>query len=298
MMFIGYFMISFKILKKDAMKSFSNLIFYVTVPALILNSLASNASAKSEEVFQIIVIAVVVYIGLFLCSIIVPKILRIEKSYIGLYRFMTMFGNVAFVGFPVVKVVLGEDALFYAAIFNLPFNFLVFTIGIYFIRQDVDSREKSEKLEWKKFINPGIVATILGLIIFFAGIPLPNIVMNLTKTVGDVTTPLSLFVVGGSLYGVVLKEVLRKYRIFALSFIKLFILPTVAAFILYFIGLEGYIATVPIILIGMPIAANTVIISQEFDGHVLEASEAVFISTLLISISIPYLVFLIFFLNF
>ncbi len=144
---------------------------------------------------------------LIIAAIVLTKLLRVPYEDVGLYRFMILFGNVAFVGYPVLSAVLGNDALFFAAILNLPFNILVFTLGITFITHGTDQHQK---LELKVFLNPGLIATVIGLILFFASIQLPTFVNELLADVGDMTTPLSLLVIGASLYGVDIRSIFKK----------------------------------------------------------------------------------------
>jgi len=290
LMFLGYFLVAGKILKKESLKHFSNLIFYVTMPAMIVSSMASSVNIDSSDIVTVVIMSFALYGFLIAMGFILPNILKVDKKYIGLYRFMAIFGNVGFVGYPVIIAVLGADALFYAAIINIPYNLFAFTLGVYFITMDT---KKKGAMNFKKFLNPGIVATLIGLFLFLTGFKLPGFIANLTSSLGAITTPLSLIVVGGSLYGVKLGVVLKKRIIFVYSFLKLFLLPTLFAFAISAFGINSDIASVAVIIVAMPIAANTVILSQEYDGHVLEASETVFISTLLMVVSLPYIIFLI-----
>lgn len=290
LLFIGYIVIALKVIKKEANKHFSSLIFYVAVPALVINSMAGGTEVPNEDVFIVVVTSIVFYLFLIAASLMLPKLFRVDENYIGLYRFMVLFGNVGFIGFPVINMLLGSEAVFYAVLFNIPYNILVYTLGVIYISRDT---ENSVKVSIKHILNPGLVATLFGLVLFFAKIQLPKFLDSLTESVGNMTTPLSLIVIGGSLYGVKVKTVLKKPLIFVFSLIKLLIIPTLVAFTLKLVGVEGIIAIVPVVISGMPLAANTVILSQEYDGHVLEASEAVFISTLLMMATLPYVLFLI-----
>ncbi|MBN2221557.1 MAG: AEC family transporter, partial [Vallitaleaceae bacterium] len=156
-MFIGYGIVAGKLIPQIAMKYFSNFIFYVTLPAMIIYSLSGGTNVPAEEVFEILIISTLIHGFLIIVSLTVPKLIRVPKDRIGLYSFMLLFGNVAFLGFPVVKAVIGEEALFHTALFNLPFNLLVFTIGVYYITKDTKMKGA---MNLKKFINPGIVATL------------------------------------------------------------------------------------------------------------------------------------------
>ncbi len=289
-MFLGYGLVRGNVLKKEALKHFSNFIFFVCMPSLVISSMVGTTSVNTENILTVVIMSFLLYGFLVGMGYVLPRVLKVEKKYIGVYTYMAIFGNVGFVGFPVIAAVLGPDAIFYAAIFNIPFNLLAFTLGVYLITMDT---KKQGKIDYKKFLNPGILSTIIGLILFIGGVQLPEVMMSILGKLGGITTPLSLIVVGGSLVGMRFGQVLKNHIIFIYSFIKLFLLPTLFAFVISAFGVNSDIAAVAVIIVGMPIAANTVILSQEYDGHVLEASEAVFISTLLIIISIPYLIFLI-----
>ncbi len=293
LLFAGYILVGVKGIKQEAAKHISNLIFSFTLPAMLISSMVNTVEITREDVLRVMLIAIVQYGFLIIAAIVLTKLLRVPDEDVGLYRFMILFGNVAFVGYPVLSAVLGNDALFFAAILNLPFNILVFTLGITFITHGTDQHQK---LELKVFLNPGLIATVIGLILFFASIQLPTFVNELLADVGDMTTPLSLLVIGASLYGVDIRSIFKKRMIFIFSFIKLIVIPTLLAIILWLAGVDTMIASVVIILSGMPMAANAVILCQEYDTHVMESSEAVFVSTLLLGVSLPYMIFLIRFL--
>ncbi len=289
LIFIGYILVGTKGIQREAAKHISNLIFTLTLPAMLISSMINTTAITKEDVLRVMVLAIVQYVFLMVSALALPKLFRVPYEDVGLYRFMILFGNVAFVGYPVLSAVLGTDALFLAALLNMPFNVLVFTVGISFITHGT---EKPQKMDLKVFLNPGLIATVIGLILFLGSIELPSFVNTLLTDIGDMTTPLSLIVIGASLYGVDMGAVLKKKFIFIFSFLKLILIPTVLALILWAVGVDPMFASVTVLLSGMPMAANGVILCQEYDTHVMEASEAVFVSTLLLGISLPYMIFL------
>lgn len=287
---LGYGLVWREILPETAPKSFSNLMFYVTMPCLVLYAMSTGNASGSGDLRLALMVAFGLYGVLIGVGILLTKVVKVPVDYRGLYRFMAIFGNVGFIGFPVVIALLGQKALFYAAIYNIPFNFLVFSLGVYLISVDT---EGDGKFELKKLLNPPLMATIIGLLLSVLQIQLPDFLLRTVKSLGDITTPLSLIVVGGSLVGVEIKKVLKNKIIFLFSFVKLFVVPTLVLLLFGFLKIPIMIGAVGVIMAGMPIAANAVILSQEYNGHVKEASEGVFISTLMMALSIPYLAFLI-----
>ncbi len=225
-------------------------------------------------------------------AFIMPKIVNVKPKYEGLYRFMAMFGNVGFIGYPMLLAILGHEALFIGSVFNIPYNLLLYTVGIYFITLDSD-RARKLKLTYKQFINPGLMATVIGLLLFFLNIQFPKIIVDGTTMLGNITTPLSMIVIGGSLYDTKINKIFSQYKILVYCFLKMIIFPLLLAIMLTFMGISGMTRGVAVVLCSMPIAANTVIISKEYKGHVTEASEAVFISTVFLIVSTPIIMLII-----
>ncbi|QUI24951.1 AEC family transporter [Vallitalea pronyensis] len=291
-MFLGYYLRVKTLINEESITNYSRLIFYVTMPAMILSAMSKSHNILIHEVMDVIIVAIISYTFLFIMAFVMPKIVRVANDYVGLYRFMAMFGNVGFIGYPMLLAILGEEALFIGSVFNIPYNLLLYTVGIYFITFDADQARKLD-LSYKQFVNPGLMATVIGLILFFLHIQLPKIIVDGTTMLGNITTPLSMIVIGGSLYDAKISNILSKHKILIYCVLKMIIFPLLLAVILTSIGITGMTRGVAVILCSMPIAANTVIISKEYKGHVTEASEAVFISTLFLILSTPIIMLII-----
>lgn len=291
-MFLGYYLRRRNIISEDGVKNYSSLIFYVTMPALIISSMANTSLKNASDLGQIIIASLISYTLFILVSLIIPRLLKVEDGSKGLFKFMTIFANTGFIGFPMLAAIIDDSAVFLGAVLNIPFNILLFSIGVYYIVSDKGHGHKM-KLSFKQFMNPGIIATIIGLGIILTGIGLPSLVLKLASTLGAVTTPVAMIVVGASLYGVNSKDILKNHRVFILSGIRMLIFPLVIGLFLRLINIDGTIIAVAMVTAGMPIGTTTVIITRQYDGNVLEASEAVFISTLLLMVTAPFLVLMI-----
>ncbi len=304
-MFLGYFLRSRSILSGEGIKNFSIFIYYVTMPAMILVAIARTETATMDEVGDLAIAALFSYVILIILAQIVPKVVKAPPSSKGLYKFMALFGNVGYVGFPMLIAILGKDALFLAALFNIPYNVLLYTIGIYFVMSDHNKDHKME-ISFKQFLNPGIMMTLIGLLVFFVGgeqainqsgngfaIRGTKMFLDIAQMLGSITTPLAMIVVGGSLFGVKIDNIYKNYRVIIFSLMRMTIFPLIVGFILSFLGLSTIVVGVAIVLVGMPIATNTVIITNQYGGNILEASEAVFISTVLLLLTAPVLVWII-----
>ncbi|QUH27459.1 AEC family transporter [Vallitalea guaymasensis] len=288
-LFLGFFIRKINIIDEHASKKIASLVVKVTAPCLIINSMMKKTELGNREILQMLGLSIAVYICMFIMTFIIPKLLRIEKNNIGVYRFMIMFSNVGFMGFPVIESIFGKEAVFYGAIYNLPFYALVYTLGIYLISMD---NKKNIKFKIKDIFNPGVCAVIIGLIIFSFKLNLPYVATKTIDMISSLTTPLSMIVIGASLAGIKIKNIFSNTKLYIYSFLKLLVFPIIILIIIRQLGFNEIMTGVPVIITGMPVAANAVILSKEYDGNDILASEGVFISTMLSIITIPVLVFL------
>ena len=125
-----------------------------------------------------------------------PFFLRPRHSEKGVFQFIIMFSNVGFMGFPVLAAIFGEESLFFASIYNLPFNLLTFTLGVFLL---IRTKEGGYKPQLEHFVNPAIIAIIAGFVFFLCSWKLPSFIGEPIAMLGDMTIPLSMFVIGAML---------------------------------------------------------------------------------------------------
>lgn len=289
-LFTGLIIRKRNIIDDHSNKKISSLVVNVTAPILIIGGMIQQNALNGREFFGMLAVSVLSYVFLFALTIVIPKVIKVPRKDLGIYKFMIMFSNVGFMGFPVVSAVFGEGAIFYAAIFNLPFSLLVYTLGINFIS---NSEDGGQGFDYKKLINPGVISVVIGLVILGFQLNLPTFLTTSIQMIGGLTTPLSMIVIGASLSGVKVKTLFSNSKLYIYSFIKLVMIPLITLVILKWVGIEGMILGVASILAGMPVAANAVILSNEYGGNDTLASEGVFISTMLSIITIPFIAYMI-----
>ena len=179
---------------------------------------------------------------------------------------------------------MGQKALFYLAIYNIPFNFLAFSVGAWLIARE---GEHPLLLNWKTFITPSVIATLVGFLFFLGSIRLPETVYQTLKLTGDITSPLSMIVIGAILGKMPFRSVLGNWQRYVTTLVRLLFLPAVVGIILYGIGLRGLFLVLPTIVTAMPIAANTSLLAGVYGADAESSSSLVFISTMLCIVTIP-----------
>lgn len=288
----GYIARKLEVFDDRMTKGLSSLLLKLALPALIVDSLQQTFSPELlRESGLILVISFVVYGASGVLAVLFPKLLRSEQGELGVFRFSLLFSNVGFMGYPVVLAIFGQEGLFYAAIYNLPFNLLVFTLGI--VVMTLGRGENQHTINWRMFVSPAVVSVIIGFSLFLFGLRLPGPIAQSVKMIGALTTPLSMIIVGALLSSINVREIFSNWRVYAVSVARLILIPLIVWVSLRLVTDNLLLIGVPTIIAAMPAAANTAILAEEYGANPSLASQVVFISTLLSVITIPLLAYLI-----
>ena len=140
--------------------------------------------------------------------------------------------------------------------------------------------------------NPLLQGAVVGLIFFFLGIKVPKSLLTPIAAFADMTSPLALFVLGGTLHFNAIRGNL-KYLVPTLSF-KLLALPALMLAIAYQFGLRELELFLLLAIYGTPVAAASYPMAQNMGGDGELAGQFVVISTV---VSVATLFVWIFFLK-
>lgn len=285
---LGYFLFKMKLFDIELNKKLTTLLLTVTTPAMIVSSVLSTTVTQGlNDILFVFGLGFAIYLIMPVLGFLIVKVMRVPLPQQGLYIFMTVFSNIGFMGFPVMKAIFGNEAVFFTAIFNMIFNLFVFTVGVVIMNYGTGQKVK---LNPKNLLSPGVIASLVALVIYFTGIQLPDVFSSTITMIGDITTPMAMLLIGSTLATIPLKEVFTEIRIYPYTIIKQIIVPILAYPILkIFVG-DPLILGIALIMISMPVANSAVLFATEYEGDISLAAKTVFMTTLLSVITIPLIV--------
>ncbi len=275
-----------KLLKQKDPSALSKLVLNVSVPANIISTITTaDYNAIKTDLPVLILIAVCITSVTLALGFVLTRVLkmesRVEKA---VYRGALFFNNYAFMGWPICRVLLGPEGFLYAALYSIPIHLMSYSITPALIKSGADNKKVFDK---SMLINLPLCATVTGLIILMSGFRLPESVTGFFDMVGVTQTPLSMMVVGMILAGANLKDLVKGFKPYAFSVLRLLMLPAAVFLILRAIGLTGLMLSVPVIITSMPAGAMVVVIAQKHGTDPLLTSRLTVISTLLSILTIP-----------
>ena len=294
-MAIGFVVGKTKLLTPDGNKLLTRIVLFIGLPCTILNSVFENEiDLTIGDTLYFLLMALLTFAIAFAVSIPVIYLLGGDKKNRGLLNFMSVFSNCGFMGFPVVIAIMGLSSAYYVALFNIPFNVLVFSIGIFMISSGKTGDGAVTQFNPKSLINPVLIVALIAIPIALIGFKPPQIIADAIKITGNLTTPGGMLVIGSTLAHMHFKSILSEWRIIPVTLLKLIAIPVVTWFILKNIISNEMLLGVLVLVSAMPSAAMASMLAIEYGGNEKTASAGVFLTTLLCGVTVPLLVYLLF----
>lgn len=266
------------VMDEETNRRFTRFTLLIPQTCMILGSVINtDLGITPGRVFLVLGVGCVMYAILVALSLLVPIVYRCKPEDRGIYSFMTIFGNVGFMGIPVAGSIFGGAASFYAALLNIPFNLLAYTLGISLL----NSRGGRTKINWRLLINPPLIAAALAVVILCADVHVPDPLAEAIGMLGDMVVPCSMIIIGASLGTQRLREIFGDWHVYAFAPVRLIAAPVLLWAVLHLFVHDEVLLGTMTVLGAMPVASFATMLSIEYGGNVKMASKTVFVTTLL-----------------
>ena len=281
-MMIGYVACKKEYLDQEFGKKLSWLVVNVANPMLAISAVVNNEEQIAKKDFYVTVLLAICFYAFFLIlAQILPRLIGVQKSDIGVYKMMTTFNNIGFMGFPVIAAAYGNGALIYAVPFSIMFNILCYTWGIQTLCGG------GEKGNWKRIINIGTISGIISIVLFFMQIPVPKMICSLSAGLSNLTGPLSMLVIGISIAAMELKDLFTDVKLLKFALIKLLAVPVAAMLLVCQVIDNRLICEVFLVMMATPAASMCAMLSQQYGGDYELAAKGVALTTILSVVTMP-----------
>lgn len=278
---IGYILYKKRVISATGSGEIGKLLLHVVMPAAIIKSYMKEFSIEMLSGFLISFGAA---LGALLLSMFVSTLVFRGRS--AVRQFGAAFSNAGFIGIPLVQMTLGEDAVFYIASYVAILNILQWTYGVYVITGD------RTQISLKKVVtNPIAVSLVIGLLLFFLPIRLPEIVTGIIGTLASMNGPLAMVVLGAYLAQVALKELFTDKLTYLCAAVRLLLIPSLTLGGLLLIT-DGY-ATVRLAVLlaaAAPVGSNVAIFAQIYHKEYTDAVKDVCLSTVFSILTMPLVI--------
>jgi predicted permease len=237
----------------------------------------------------LLLISTLTYILLAAAGFWLPRLLTKRRDDEGAIGFALMFGNVGFMGYPVVASIFGPEAVFYAAVLNVVNTFAVFTLGTILITGK--NEVEGERFQKKVLYSTPMLAAYLTMAIVALEIDnIPAVVSQPLSMLGAITVPAALLIIGSSMSHLSLRTMLGNRTVYATTLLRLVLLPVGVHYLMRLVGFDPFVVNINTLVIAMPVATYGTILCLKYKKDTTMITEVTFVTTLLAMVSIPLLV--------
>ena len=286
-MLLGYLCARIGITGPEFNQRVTPLMVKVLLPATILNSVLSVPDFSGRELLDYILVMTVMVALQMLPAWFLPRLMRTRSEDVGATRLVTAFGNVGFVGLPVVAAIFGDEMVFFASLCNIPFNLALYSCSAAQLSPD------GGRVRWQDVLNAPVIATLLSVVLLLSRVHVPGVLADTISSVSGVTIPLSMLVIGTSLGGISVRSVLTDWRVYVVSAVRLLVCPLLTWLVLRPFA-AGALLGISVLMAACPSAMLVTALCLQYGRSDAFASKCIFLSTILSAVTIPLLIWLLF----
>ncbi len=286
-MLLGYLCARIGITGPEFNQRVTPLMVKVLLPATILNSVLSVPDFSGRELLDYILVMTVMVALQMLPAWFLPRLMRTRSEDVGATRLVTAFGNVGFVGLPVVAAIFGDEMVFFASLCNIPFNLALYSCSA------AQLSPGGGRVRWQDVLNAPVIATLLSVVLLLSRVHVPGVLADTISSVSGVTIPLSMLVIGTSLGGISVRSVLTDWRVYVVSAVRLLVCPLLTWLVLRPFA-AGALLGISVLMAACPSAMLVTALCLQYGRSDAFASKCIFLSTILSAVTIPLLIWLLF----
>lgn len=273
----------------------SKLITNVALPCSIFYSVLKylDMNVLKELSNRLIFTFASVIIG-YVTAYIVIKIFKIRRGRRGVFYNAVVNANTIFIGLPLNMALFGEEASKYYLMYYITNTISIWTLGYILLENDsTEEKESKGGFNPKKLFSPPLIAFVAAFIVLVLGISIPKPLVETTKYLGNIVTPLALLYIGivladAGLHSINfdLDTILALLGRFVFSSIVMVALLKVTG---QFMQLDSLEIKTFVIQSAAPVFAALPILTNQTEGDIEYATNVVTTSTILFVVVIPVL---------
>jgi len=286
---LGFFLNKINLIDDKIQQGLSKLLVSVFLPANILASASNPFEAEmANELAATGIIALIYFAFSSIVSMLILRNLpcKMSRDKQNIFSALIIYGNTAFLGYPMVENLLGSQAMIVAVIYNLIWNLFFFTLGTSIMKGE-------SSVNFLTIIkNPATISSLLTLIIYLSPIRLPNIINTVLIDVGGMVTPVSMMLIGATLSGITFRSLFRDRSSILVALIRLLVIPISGMFLLKSFKIPQLAYQTIVLMWAMPSASMVAIHASLFNKEADFATRSVSLNTALFALTFPLILLL------
>ena len=268
----------------------SKIVLNLTLPCTVLYSaLSSDRTLSNTQVLLLMLMSFCSALLLITFAKVVMFLLRIPTEQQGVTEFLLLFSNVGFIGYPILRTILGSDSVFYAAAISMIYTLLSYSYGVVLIR----GKGSGKAFTLKDILSPMAVSSVVACIIYMLKLNVPVFVLDYLKFVDQGTSPFSMIIIGCSMGFATFKQFQGGFRTYAALLLRMLIAPVICWLLMKQLPDSTFVLQIFAVIFALPAAASTTMFCARYNRDQTLSSSAVLLSTIVSAVTLPLLCLLI-----
>ena len=279
------------LLSEDFSKKASWLVMNVFLPASIFNSITDGIGQLSVRQLPHILLMMTLFVAVsYVFSRLFTLALGRRAEDPALLELSISAMNTLLVGLPILQGVYGSMAVLYTGMSNLPFNFFLYTYGVW--RLSSTGPERVGGIRLRNMFTLCLGATVLGLVFFCFGIPVPGIAKRFLSFSAGATIPLSTVIIGITMGSEDIRAAFRDRRVYLICFVRLLVIPLLVWLAMRPLTADALLLKTCVVLSACPTAVVVPILALQHGHEPTLGSNSVIVSTILGLVTMPAIILL------
>lgn len=290
MMAIGFYLHKKEWMEEDTYGKLSRMVVNIFNPLLIIDGVINKSFTRQSGnigenlVFMLLYFVLLLVLGGMLAPLFAKR--REERN---IYQLMTVFSNVGFMGIPIITGIYGKESMIYITFYILGYNVLLYTLGVWLFQSE--KKGVSPRVLLKNMLNPGVVASILGILLFLWNPTVPQFAKSLCSYMGTATVPLSMILIGFSLADTNWRALFGNMRMLLFVTVKMLAIPIGAALCLKNLDISAMVKGIFVLQLAMPVGSILALMAAENGRHGEICTNGIVLSTLASVVTVPVVCF-------
>ena len=280
----GFLVMKLCKLPPNATNVLSKLVTTLFMPALILTNFMDNFTvSRLSSAWQYALAGVIVVSLSIVLAKIIARISGKDDYHRKIHTYCLAFSNFGFMGTAVVSTLMPDLFMSYL-ILCTPMWIVNYSWAVPAL---LIPSEKKRGFSFKNLINPLFISMLIGIFIGLTRLPIPQFVDVSIEALSKCMSPSTMLLTGMCVAKIDIKRVLKIKSIYALSVIRLILIPSIFLFILSIIKIDYGVSLCVLAVLSMPLGLNSVVIPEAHGQDTSEASGMAIVSHLASALTIP-----------
>ena len=283
---IGYGSYKLGFLNKESEAVLSNALTKIFLPMTLLAGYFTKYDpSRTKGMLHSLALGLFIHIvGILIAKIAIKSRSNPDAQ---IEQLSVIYGNVSFMGIPLVNAIFGTEAIIYLSGIIIIFNILIWTHGVMLMSGNMNLKGVRKAL-----LSPNIICIALGIVIYLLRIDVPQIIASPISAVGSCTTPISMIVAGSIIARSNIIEVLKNKRAYLVCALRLIVMPLTLIPFIRLINTPEIVALTAFTASACPVAVMITVFAVEHRKNVSYSSGIFAISTLISLATIPAMIYL------